>query len=500
VRQEAQVLGLLEVFREKTTTEEIERMKQDFVSNVSHELRTPLTSIKGALQLLAQEAEEVLTETQRTFLQIIRNNTERLIHLVNDLLDLSRLEAGMVELKMRRCDMIKIVNDSIFSIKTLVDEKKIQLKVVIKEAPCQVFADEERVKQVMVNLLSNAVKFNNPGGKVTITLEDMGKYICVCVQDTGVGIDEADLGKVFEKFYHAHLPSGFKAGARLGLAITKGIVQAHGGNIWVESKKGVGSKFYFTLPKREQVQKEGKKRILVVDDEEDVALLVKSHLEQEGYQVFCCHSGTEVVQMAKGILPHIIILDILMPDVDGFKIIEKIRSEPTLSPIPIIVLSIVHMEDEGFIFRLGIAEYLTKPLEPKVLLDSIKRVERVLLRKKKRILVVEDEEEQRQLIKKMIEGEGYTVLEAKDGEEALRIAQRMHPDLLVLDIMLPGMDGYAVIKRMKQHKKTSSVPIIVLTAMNMEQEKVKALSVGASRYIRKPFSKDVLIEGIKNLI
>jgi signal transduction histidine kinase len=249
------IKGGVAVIRDITKLREAEKMKSEFVSYVSHELRTPLTSIKGAIDLLLAGMEGSLSSGQEKFLNIAKDNAERLIRLVKDLLDFSRIECGQFEMRMSLSNIVRVVKKCIEEIGILANEKRILVHGEFPERVPEIFFDEDRIKQVVTNLLSNAIKFTPSGGEVVISVEEERKDIRVCVSDTGVGIDKALLGEVFKKYkptdFH-HLPG---SGAGIGLSLCKMIVEAHQGKIWAESELGKGSKFTFTLPKEKRIRK-----------------------------------------------------------------------------------------------------------------------------------------------------------------------------------------------------------------------------------------------------
>jgi PAS domain S-box-containing protein len=511
---EGNIIGGVEVLRDITLLKEIDKMKSSFVSNVSHELRTPLTSIKGSVELLLGEAEGPIDEGQRIFLNIIKSNTERLIRLISDLLDLAKIESGKVEMHKRLTDINNLVREVIISVQPLIDEKSINLENLVTAPLPKVMVDEDRIKQVLVNLISNSIKFTPPEGHIWVRSEERAKDIVLSVQDDGIGIDPSNFKKIFTKFQSIDVPASIRGqakGTNLGLSICKNIVEAHGGKIWVESQLQKGSTFYFSLPKmskkemdrlEEEVKKGERilKKVLVVDDDPDVVKVIKAYLMREGMEVVVAYDGDEAIKKAREELPDIITLDVLMPGKNGFEVIEELRLYEETKSIPIIIISVVQIDNQEQIFRLGIADYLIKPIDPNKLISCIENIARWIKvpRKKKRILIVDDEKDVVTVIRALLQEHNYLTMEAYNGKEAVEMAEKRKPDLIIMDIVMPVMDGFEAIKRIKLNKKTSHIPIIVLTVRNLEEDRIKALMLGASEYLNKPFTKETLIGKIKD--
>jgi PAS domain S-box-containing protein len=511
--------GVSVVLRDITREKEIDRMKTDFVSNVSHELRTPLTSVKGAVELLLKKIQGELTPSQEEFLTIIKKNTSRLIRLINDLLDLSKIESGRIEMQMKLTRLVPLINEVIETTKPLAEEKNIILKAFLPDESLAISFDEDKIKQVLINLIGNSVKFTPSAGRISIIAEDKEKEVQIAVTDTGIGIAQENWGKIFEKFQQVDTSATRAAGGTgLGLAISKSIIEAHQGKIWLESELGKGSKFILTLPKMREkdigetlkqtlpaeipisplVYKPAFtiKKVLVIDDDIDLARVIKGHLEEGGYGVITAHSGLDGIKMALTYQPDIITLDILMPHMDGFTVAEILRQNPKTKNIPIIIVSVVQEKEKGY--RLGVADYITKPFDPIRLVDGIKKVEVQINQEKlsKRILIVDDEPDTVSILTALLAEQGYLTFKAYDGIEAIMLAKREKPDIIILDLMMPEMDGFEVIKKLKSDIETNQIPIVVLTARDLKTDKIKALELGATEYLTKPFSTENLLTEI----
>ncbi|MDI6785479.1 MAG: response regulator [bacterium] len=510
---EGNITGGVEVLRDITLLKEIDKMKSGFVSNVSHELRTPLTSIKGSVELLLGEAEGHVEEGQRIFLNIIKNNTERLIRLVSDLLDLAKIESGKVEMHKRLTDINNLVEEVIVSVQPLSEEKSIKIENVVTGLT-KVMIDEDRIKQVLVNLLSNSIKFSPPEGLIEITGEEKAKEIKINVSDNGIGIDSTNFTKIFTKFQNIDVPTSVSSrvkGTNLGLSICKNIIEAHGGTIWVESELQKGSTFSFTIPKMTKkemtdvikVMSKGEKvikKVLVVDDDQDVVKVIKAYLMREGMEVSVAYDGNEAIRKAMEDVPDIITLDILMPGKNGFEVIEELRMYEETKSIPIVIISVIQVDNQEKLFRLGIADYLNKPIEPNKLISCIKTIEKWIKSpgEKKTILIVDDEKDVVTVIRALLQEHNYLTMEAYNGKEAVEMTERRKPDLIIMDIVMPEMNGFEAIRKIKLNKDIAHIPIIVLTVRNLEEDKIKALMLGASEYLNKPFTKETLINRIKD--
>ncbi len=409
---------------EKANTElkELDRLKSDFLSNVSHELRTPLTSIRSFTEIMLDEPHELSDSDRHEFLGIIANQAERQTRLISDLLDLSRIEAGELRCKLEPTDLRGIIEPCLETLQTITAEKHIQLRADIASALPQVQADTDRISQVLTNLIDNAIKFTPARGKITVsartqatrlparesdepevagmasTLPEATGYVLIEVSDTGIGIPREHHQRIFEKFGQVgNVLTEKPQGTGLGLAISGNIVVQHGGAIWVESAAASGSTFRFTLPvvagqapKRRRSPSPGGqlasdaeqklvsvleqsapgKQVLIVDDEPSILVALAELLEPLGYTTVGCESGSQAVARARALDPDAIILDIMMPEIDGYDVLRLLKSDPSTAAIPVIVLSV--LEDREKALALGAAEYVRKPFEKSELLANVR--------------------------------------------------------------------------------------------------------------------------------
>ncbi len=516
VDEAGQRLGLTLTFRDVTREREVDRMKTEFISTVSHELRTPLTSIKGALQLVMDDPELVPNALQAELLGICLNNTDRLIRLINDILDISKIESGRIQLKLDTHSVEEFVLTAVEGVRALAAQRGITLEIALAEDLPAVAVDLDRMVQVVTNLLSNAIKFSPEGQRVRVEGDQIEDEVVIRVRDWGKGIPPAELPHLFKKFQQLD-PSAIRevGGTGLGLAISKGIVEEHGGKIWVDSELGVGSCFVFHLPAATAPARRGvrpisglsgpaageskKKRILVVDDESDIRYILRQHLERLGHEVVEAQSGLEAIEKVRALHPDLVTLDVMMPDMDGFDVMAVLKQGEETRTIPVIFLSVVQDEAKGF--RLGATDYITKPIDPDQLLRVI---DRVLPREERpqpaRILVVDDDPEILTILGQTLSRAGYDVAAAEDGQTGLSKVYSEAPDLLILDIKMPGMNGYEVIRRIRGTRRLANLPILVLTASETEEQRDKALALGATEYLTKPFSAEVLLAEITRLI
>lgn len=519
-----EVTGTVAVFRDFTREAEIDRMKSDFVSIVSHELRTPLTSIQGYLDLLLMGASGPINKQQESFLKITKENAGRLHDLVSDLLDISRIESGGSELDVQVVSVARIVEHAADTLQNEFDERGLTLTLDISPDLPEVFADPSRLIQILTNLLSNAYKYTHEGG-ATVQARVTGGALQIDVIDTGVGISVEDQAKLFTRFFRAEdTEVRQQPGTGLGLNITKSLVEMHHGEIWVTSEPGKGTTFSFTLPlpaglvdvaEEEEVEPAppvleptpspetleisipAGPWILVADDEVDVANLFQHQLERAGYRVSVVTQGSNVVKVARQLQPELITLDLLM-DVDGLTVLQELKADPSTADIPVVIISVVPEPEKGI--ALGAADYLVKPLDKGELLRRVRRVmdrENGIARNK--ILVVDDEIDIVGWLKHFLTHYGYQVSEAYDGIQALEVVATDKPDLILLDMKMPRMDGRTTIRRLREQQDTRHIPIIVLSAQPVgdEAERTQMMDMGVRKFLRKPVTMEQLVAEVK---
>jgi PAS domain S-box-containing protein len=498
-------LGSVSVFRDITIEVEAERAKTEFVSTVSHELRTPMTSIKGYADLLLMGAVGSLTGEQQRFLTIIKSNTDRLTLLVNDLLDISRIESGRLILTPRVVRVGDLIAQIITAMGARATERNLDLHSDLPSVLPEVFVDPDRVIQVLTNLVGNACRYTPSDGEVVVSARAHGDEVHISVRDTGIGISEEDQPRLFSRFFRSEDPLVQDApGTGLGLSITKSLVEMHGGRIWVESELGEGSTFTFTLPTAQawessqvgdQAERESKK-VLVVEDDDDIANLIRLHLSGDSREVLIAQRGNDALEMAQRERPDLITLDVLLPDADGFGVLEQLKSNPVTRGIPVIVVSILQDRDDGL--RLGAVDYITKPIDEERLVRAVRRV----LVRGGTVLVVDDDKDTLSLMREALRTHNFGVRTTTRGKRALRVAREVQPALILLDLKMRDMDGYTVLKRLKGNPATQNIPVIVTTGSSVidDAKRQKILALGAASFVAKPFSVEGLIDEIETVL
>ncbi len=498
-------LGTVSVFRDVTAEVDAGRAKTEFVSTVSHELRTPMTSIKGYVDLLLMGATGTLTANQRHFLSIIKNNADRLTMLVGDLLNLSRIDSGRMALSPKVMRVGEAVNQVVVAMEGRAIDKGLTLRSDVPPALSWVIADPDRVVQILTNLVANACHYTPTGGEIVVLACAHGDEVHISVRDTGIGIAQEDQEKVFARFFRADdSVVQDTPGTGLGLSIVRSLVEMQGGRVWVESELGEGSTFTFTLPAvgAGQVARVGEEperaavKVLVIEDDLDVARLIQLHLAGNGREVLIAQRGDEAVELARRERPDLITLDILLPDVDGFAVLEELKSNPVTQKIPVVVVSV--LPDRGECLRLGAVDYVTKPIDEQRLLCAVRQV----LARRGTVLVVDDDRDNLSLMREILRANGFGVRTTGRGRRALRVAREVRPALILLDLKIRDLDGYAVLKRLKDNPVTRDIPVIVMTGSTVidDAKRQKVLALGAARLMNKPFSVEELIEEIEMVL
>jgi DNA-binding response OmpR family regulator/two-component sensor histidine kinase len=445
-----------------------------------------------------------VNEQQQHFLSIVRNNADRLAILISDLLDISRIDTGRVKLNMERIILTEVVREVAESLRGQVESKGLRFEMDLPEQVEPIIGDPMRLAQVVTNLVGNSCKYTDQGW-VRVKVSSLGGAVRLDVADSGIGISVEDQRRVFDRFYRADTPlvEG-RGGTGLGLAISKELVELHGGRVWVESELGVGSTFTVILPTSAQQLSSsileklpaGAKKILVVDDERDILALLRYQLGIQHYQVITASSGEQAIAKAIEEQPDLITLDVLLPDRPGFSVLRELKARPETSHIPVIILSVVRDETSGY--RLGAVDYVLKPIDKERFLRSISTA----LDVKEKVLIAEDDPDTAEMLAELLSRNEYVPLHAVNGYETLALARREHPGLILLDLRMPGMDGYEALTRLKRDPETHDIPILVMSAHAADpiQERLKVQSMGAEDFLSKPLSMEELMAEIERAL
>jgi PAS domain S-box-containing protein len=468
--------------------ERANRMKSEFLASMSHELRTPLNAIIGFSDLLAEQIAGALSAKQQRFVGHIQQGARHLLALINDILDLSKVEAGRLELNRENVSVAVVLADVLTSIRPVAAAKSIVVHSSIGP-DVTVLADRIRFKQILFNLLSNAVKFTPDGGKIWVEAVERRGRLTVSVSDTGLGIPVEEQELIFDAFHQAGATTkGIKEGTGLGLAITKRLVEEHGGRIWVESEPGKGARLSFTMPAGrasaealasdadaggEMGPPRDRPLVLVVDDEAPARELLASWLEPEGYQLITAGSSAEALAKAAEHVPDAITLNMLTPGKGGWDTLYALKKTPVTATIPVIVVTVVDEPKVGL--ALGAAEYLVKPVDKDVLLETVRRFIGPGSNGPAKVLVVDDEAGARDLLKEMLESDGYIPVLAANGKEALEALAQISVSAILLDLIMPEMDGFELLLHLKEDTGLRNIPVLVLTAKDLTDHEIEML-------------------------
>jgi PAS domain S-box-containing protein len=477
------------------------RLKSKFLASMSHELRTPLNAIVGFSDLLAEQTAGALNDKQKRFVSHIKQGSAHLLQLINDILDLSKIEAGQLELRSEKFQINDALPEVLSTIRPLAMAKQITVQNTL-EADLAIYADRVRFKQILYNLLSNAVKFTPKDGRISLECVEQGDFISISVTDTGIGIRAEDQGIIFEEFRQVEgSKDATQEGTGLGLAITKRLVEQQGGKISLASEPGKGSRFTFTLPaaaakttttatqaasataqRRAAAGEVRKPLVLVVDDEVPARELLASYLDSE-YRTVSAESGGEAVKKAQQLRPDAITLDVMMPGGSGFETLMALRKNPETANIPIIIVSIVDQKQVGF--ALGAADYLIKPIRKSVLLETIRKHVPYKTDDDAAILLVDDDPGTLTLLEETLRAAGYETQSVRSGVRALEVLSSKLISAVLLDLLMPGMDGFEVIRHVRQEATLKDLPILVMTGKNLTAEEAALLGHETQALLRK---------------
>ena len=499
----------------KLRAEESERAKDRFLANMSHELRTPLNAIIGFSEVLTDRLFGDLNERQAKYIDNVLVSGRHLLRLINDILDLSKVEAGRVSLELTPFHPADALRDVQTIVKTLANSKRIELVFEVAPEVPEVNADLQKFKQIMYNLLSNAIKFTRPGGSVkttaSITVEGDAPdpWLQVSVTDTGIGIHPSDHDRIFKEFEQVDSSYGREQqGTGLGLALTRQLVRLHGGRIWLESEEGKGSTFSFVIPVARQARDEapaasteahasaagpraGSPVVLIAEDDLHASELLEQYITGAGYDVRHAFDGEQAVKLARELHPAAITLDIMLPKKDGWTVLGELKSLPDTKTIPVVIVSIT--DDRQLGFSLGAADFLLKPVNKEQLAEVLDRAV-TAARRIRTMLVVDDEPTTVEFVGALLHAHGVETLKAYGGREGVEMALEHRPDAIILDLMMPEVTGFDVVRQLREDAHARDIPILILTAKDLTNDEREELNRNVQAIASKAGGEELLRE------
>lgn len=539
-----------ELLDSKIAAESANRTKSEFLATMSHELRTPLNSIIGFSDLMLNGSTGDMNEKQIKFMDNISTSGKHLLSLINNILDISKIEAGKMVLDYEIFDPCNAVNEVRQLVGPLSDKKGIRLTCIKDERFDRLSADRTRFKQIIFNLLSNAIKFTPPNGEITMSSHIDEDFAQITIKDTGIGISEDDQNRLFQPFQQLDSANNrHYEGTGLGLALVKQFIELHQGRIWVESEIGKGTTFTFELPLkldekiwgthgkkvenkvilrpetknteytptcndeercktrlkacaskiREPLDSKGNEPlILVVEDDDPSRELLEETLISEGYRVVSADNGKNALELACDVKPFAITLDIMMPGMNGWEVLKSLKKRERCQDIPVIITSMLDEKEIGIVW--GAFEHFIKPIKKETLVNTLENIKVKVTKSSLNVLLVDDDKPTLELMHSMLDREDFNILTAHGGQEAIDIALKEHPDVIVLDLMMPEVSGFDVVKVLKADPDTIDIPVIICTAKDLEQNEMATLDKNVSHIMHKGmFTRENLISTIKAL-